>query len=213
MLVQDPRLLRGVLSIQGSDPTLRDLRTHRFLVDSGADCNIVFPALGAALLEPTDVPSVTIHGVCGNMPSTGAGIIRLGFWQDDGPVSSEGTWSGAAAFDLDSLGSDRRVWRARESAFPPIDTADKVSERFNVTAVKGLTDFPTLLGNVGVTEYTVSPTKTYGDGLVQRAQGRAPASHHVLNHLPAAICERHLPGMVWWTDISNPRDPDYQGNT
>ncbi len=130
------------------------------------------------------------------MPSTGAGIVRLGFWQDGGPVSSAGTWPGAAAFDLDSLGSDRRVWRARESAFPPIDTAEKASERFNLTAAKGLSDFSTLLGNVGVTEYTVSPTKTYGDGLVQRAQGRAPASHHVLNKLSASIREHHLPGMV-----------------
>ena len=138
--------------------------------------------------------------------------MRLGFWQDGGPVSAAGTWPGAAAFDLDSLGTDRRVMRAREAAFPLLDTADVVSDRFNVTSHKGLQDFPTLLGNVGVKGYTVSPTKIYGDGLVQRAQGRAPASHQGLTKLSATIREQHLPGMVWWTDISHQFPQDFEGN-
>ncbi len=118
MLVQDPRMPRGVFSIQGNDPSLRDLRTFRFLVDSGADCNILAPALGAAMLETTSVSPVTIHGVCGRATSQGTGLLRLGFWQDGGPIPSTGTGQGAAAFDLGALGPNRRVWRAPRVSFP-----------------------------------------------------------------------------------------------
>ena len=78
---------------------------------------------------------------------------------------------------------------------------------------KKLRDFPKLQGIVGVAEYVASPTKTYGDGIIQRAQGRAPSAHHVLNQLSATIREHTPLGFVWWTDISNQREPDYNGNT
>jgi hypothetical protein len=60
-LVQDPRMPRGVFSCQGTDPALRDLQSFRFLVDSGADCNLITPDLAAIQALSTTSETLGVH--------------------------------------------------------------------------------------------------------------------------------------------------------
>ena len=61
-LVAGPRLPRGMLTIAGADPAHRGLRRHSFLVDSGADCNLMDSATALELLSMVNHPGYWHHG-------------------------------------------------------------------------------------------------------------------------------------------------------
>ena len=82
-LVADPRLPEGMLTIAGPDSAHRGLRRYSFLIDSGADCNLVDPAMACELLTMVTLPTVGITGITGNKLHTrGAGTLDLAFFLD-----------------------------------------------------------------------------------------------------------------------------------
>jgi hypothetical protein len=172
-LVADPRLPRGMLSIAGADPAHRGLRRHSFLIDSGADCNLMDSAMALELLTMAHHPGISITGVTGNVVRTiGCGTLDMAFFLDGRLVSRGMGGPGATVFNMPP---NARVRRGRICSFPPIRTAEAASERFNLFSVPTLLGFRDAKGHAGVLSYLVDPKRSYGASIAQRARGKAPA--------------------------------------
>ena len=128
-LVADPRLPDGMLTIACSDPAHRGLRRHSFLIDSGADCNLVDSALACELLTMVTLPPIGLTGVTGAVVNTrGAGTLDLAFFLDGRLRTRPMGGAGATVFHIPA---NARVRRGRACAFTPLRSAATVSERFN----------------------------------------------------------------------------------
>jgi hypothetical protein len=209
-LVADPRLPVGMLTIAGADPLHHGLRRYSFLIDSGADCNLVDQATAMDILTTAALPSISITGVTGNVIRTiGGGTLDLAFFIGGRLLSRPMGGPGATVF---SMPPDARVRRGRACAFTPIKDAATASERMNIFTSGVMVSFRDADGHTGVRDFSVPPNTMYGASIAQRARGKAPARRKELNTITAAIRERTPRGFVWWTDLSNPHVPDYQGN-
>ena len=209
-LVADPRLPLGMLTIAGADPAHRGLRRYSFLIDSGADCNLVDQAMAMELLTAAALPSIGITGVTGNVVHTiGSGTLDLAFFIGGRLLSRPMGGPGATIF---SMPPDARVRVGRACVFTPIKDAITASERLNIFSTAAMVSFRDAEGHSGVHSFSVPPNASYGASIAQRARGKAPARRRQLNQVTATIREHTPRGYVWWTDLSNPHVPDYQGN-
>ena len=209
-LVADPRLPDGMLTIAGSDPAHRGLRRHSFLIDSGADCNLMDSATACELLTMVSLPPIGITGVTGAKINTrGAGTLDLAFFIGGRLLTRPMGGAGATVFHMPATA---RVRQARACAFTPLRTASTVSERFNCNSGEALIAFRDAEGHTGISSFPVDPHVQYGGSVAQRARGKAPARRRELNLVSAAIRDHAPRGSVWWTDLSNPHPPDYKGD-
>ena len=78
--------------------------------DPGSDCNLVNPALAAAILTTTALPTMHITGDHGNGASiVGNGTLSIGFWRDGAAAVRAPGSAGGTMFDIDGAISVKRA--------------------------------------------------------------------------------------------------------
>jgi len=88
--------------------------------------------------------------------------------------------------------------------------ASDAAARFNLFDHDALADFH--LVNMGVSQFHVDKTKDYSNGILYRANGKRAPRQHAVNQISLEI-RLHTPrGYTWYTDISHPHPPDFEGN-
>ena len=212
----------------------RALPRSHFLLDTGAEITIVSPQNMALLREIGTVPLITVTGFTGvAVRPSAAGVFCLypprGALARPPPV---GGWGGGhgrvhfnAPFHARTYGSatamvravkdaDAAMRRLRTSAFPPTKHAHILAERYNCVNADSLRAL-IVASPIGVADgllETVVPDTDYSQGYASNIM-KAPPIHATRYTLSAAIRDAMPPGHVWWTDVSNARPPDFQGNT
>jgi hypothetical protein len=214
-----------------ADGAHRLLPRSHFLLDTGAEISVVAPQNIALLREIGTIPIITVTGFSGEpvFPSA-AGVFCL-----YPPRAARGTsalpagWGGRVCYvaplwdrpyDTESAMvlalkvHDAAMRRTRASANPPVKQAHILAERYNCINADSLTAL-LLASPIGVADgilESVVPGTDYSQGYASNIM-KAPPIHATRYTLSSAIRDAMPPGHVWWTDVSNMRPPDFQGNT
>jgi len=106
------------------------------------------------------------------------------------------------------------VYTLRASAFPPIKELQQLANRFNLSTSTAVLAFlgATRLGVAPGLASLVVPGTDYSQGYVGASLLKAPPVHSARDELSAAFREAAPPGSIWWTDVSNTRPEDFDGN-
>jgi len=102
----------------------------------------------------------------------------------------------------------------RPSAFPPIKKVQQLADRFNLSTA------PAVLAFLGATRLGLAPDLAsqmvagtdYSQGYLPASQLKAPPVHAARDVTSAAFRDAAPPGSIWWTDVSNTRPEDFEGN-
>ena len=118
--------------------------------------------------------------------------------------------AGAAAAVPDAV----QVAATRTSAFPPIKDVMTIASRFNLNTAAAILSFlgATALGLAPGLAAKVDADTDYSQGYASAAILKAPPIHAARYEISMAIRDATPPGSVWWTDISNVRPADFDGN-
>ena len=104
--------------------------------------------------------------------------------------------------------------RVRATAFPPVQSLDGLAEKFNLNNATALGAFVDAcpLGLASGLKRQIEPGKDYSRGLAAGALLKAPAIHASRYTYSMTLRDAVPHGHVWWTDVSNQRPPDFDGN-
>ena len=107
-----------------------------------------------------------------------------------------------------------RAAHARATAFPPARSVDDLAEKFNLNNAIALGSFIDAcpLGIRPGLKRDVVAGKDYSRGLATAALLKTPAIHASRYTISMTLRDTMPPGHVWWTDVSNMRPPDFDGN-
>ena len=106
------------------------------------------------------------------------------------------------------------VRRLRASAFPPVRQPHHLAERFNCLNASSLAALVSACPLGIATDVLASVpddmdfSQGYAAGLM-----KAPPVHAARHEISQRIRDATPPGHVWWTDVSNQRPPDFDGNS
>ena len=102
-----------------------------------------------------------------------------------------------------------RVLVHREAAYTPIPNLQTLGLRMNITSGDVLKEYSTHAHGIAATSGRTSNTRDYA---YHRASGRKPPSRRTYNIASKTLSEHLQAGEGYYTDVSNPRHPDADGN-
>ena len=228
---------RGGVVIATQSAAHARLVRHHFLLDSGAEVSIVGPGGLSLLRELGSRPIPTLRAVAGPaLPVLDTGILLLVLpagatrvvpvlpapparvapdqaARTPGPDGSPPPGA-AAAPEGGAQAPELHVAAARTSAFPPIKDVMTLASRFNLNTAAAITAFveATPLGLADGLAAKVDAGTDYSQGYAPAAILKAPPIHAARYEISMAIRDATPPGSVWWTDVSNVRPEDFDGN-